>query len=103
MQMAYDEKFKEGFDALQKTGYMKVYEEMTKAMCAPFWWSSKSGKQSAQVVGNGTVCFINTGTKHIGVTADHVYDGYLTAKETLPDVDCQFGGSTFLPERHFID
>lgn len=101
--MAYDPLFKERFDRLRRAGYMDVYEQMTKAMCAPFWWSTQAGNQPATVAGNGTVCFINTGTRHIGVTADHVYQGYLNAKAELPDVECQFGGSTFLPERHLID
>lgn len=101
--MAYDPEFKAKYDRLAATGYMTIYENMIKAMCAPFWWSSRLDGQPAKIVGNGTVCFVNTGTRHIGVTNDHVYQGYLKAKEELPDVDCQFGGNTFLPERHLID
>ena len=102
--MPYDPEFKRRFDILRQTGYMKAYEEMTKAMCAPFWWSSKLPvEREARVAANGTVCFINTGVRHLGVTADHVYRGFLKAKQELPDVDCQFGGNTFDPERHYID
>jgi hypothetical protein len=75
---------------------------MAQAMCAPFWWSA--GPQGhAEILGNGTICFVNTGGAHIGVTADHVFAEYLSARNTHADVECQFGENTFVPENYLID
>src|SRR5688572_24368231 len=101
--MVYSPEFKARVDRLVGTGYLKVLEDMVKSMCAPFWWSSRTREQAARVVGSGTICFVNTGTKHIGVTADHVFADYLKSKEMFPDVECQFGGNRFSPEDYLID
>jgi hypothetical protein len=75
---------------------------MAQAMCAPFFWSA-GPPGGAVILDSGTVCFINTGGAHIGVTADHVFAHYLAARGTHPDVECQFGGNTFAPENYLID
>ena len=95
--------FEARLDLLQVSGYLPVFERMVRSMCAPFWWSSTEPGQSPVVRGNGTICFINTGTKHLGITADHVYQGYLNDKEKYPDVECQFGSNTINPETRLID
>ena len=76
--------------------------EMAMCMTTSFWWSSKSGDEVI-VRGNGTVCLVNTGARHIGVTCDHVYQGYLDDKDKYGDVQCQFGQNTFDPESRLID
>jgi hypothetical protein len=79
-----NDEFRRRVDQLANARYLKVFEGMAMAMCSPFWWSSKAGDEPARVVENGTVCFINTGTEHIGVTADHVYQGYLNSDRRSP-------------------
>jgi len=73
-------------------------------MCAPFWWSIGIGNQPATILNNGTICYVNTGTCELGITANHVYQKYLVdLEEHGPDaVECQFGGSTISPEKHAV-
>lgn len=88
-------------DRLQAAGYLQQFSDMAMNMCVPFWWSSGS-RGRAEVRQNGTLCYVNTGTRHIGITADHVYAGYLADKVTYEGVECQFGGSTVNPEVRLI-
>jgi hypothetical protein len=76
---------------------------MAMNMCAPFWWSSQSGQNPPEIRGNGTVCYVNTGTLHIGITCDHVFQGYLDDKAKYENVECQFGNNRFDPETRLID
>lgn len=75
---------------------------MAMNMCAAFWWSSSDGVE-AEIRGNGTICYVNTGVRRIGITCDHVFQGYLDDKTRFPDVECQFGNNTFDPESRLID
>jgi hypothetical protein len=75
------------------------------SMCAPFWWSLKRhGDERARILHNGTICYLDTSTREIGVTANHVYERYLADLVKYGDapIECQFGGSTIYPERHAI-
>ena len=61
-------------------------------------------EQSAgEILHNGTVCFVDTGSRVIAVTADHVYRQYLVDRESGTDFVCQFGNITVLPESRLID
>jgi hypothetical protein len=94
---------KKQFDLLTNTHYVKVFSGMAMNMAAPFWWSGKDGDNPAKVLGNGTLCYLNTGTRHIGVTCDHVYQGYLEAREKHSGVEVQFGNNTIEPDQRLID
>lgn len=88
-------------DRLHAAGYLQQYSNMAMNMCVPFWWSH--GPQGgAQVRLNGTLCYVSTGTRRIGITADHVYAGYLADKAAYDAIECQFGGSTINPEDRLI-
>src|SRR5262245_2590798 len=87
----------------RQRAYLAVLGEMAMRMTTGFWWSSKMGEDVPLVCGNGTLCLINTGVRHIGVTCDHVYQGYLDDRNRYNDVECQFGQNTFDPELHLID
>ena len=96
--------FEARLDLLDASGYLPVFEKMIRSMCAPFWWSSHDPDDPlAAVRQNGTICFVNTGERRIGVTADHVYQGYLDDKGAYPDVECQIGNNTIYPETRLID
>ena len=93
-----------GLDPLRKALYTQL-SKLAERMCAPFWWSMKTDDEPATILNNGTVCYINTGTREIGVTADHVYQKYVEHIEEhgTEAVECQFGGSTVSPEKRLID
>lgn len=73
------------------------------SLCAPFWWHGEREDGFYRILGNGTICFVNTGERLIGVTADHVFSGYLKDKARCQAFACQFGGSTIDPETYLID
>src|SRR5687767_4627401 len=88
-----------------KKAYLQLVSNLAESMCAPFWWSvAVHGDQKATILHNGTICYINTGTRSIAVTANHVYQQYLKDLQThgAPAIECQFGSSTIYPERHAI-
>ena len=89
-------------DDLEKSGYLPGLRNHAMARCVPFFWSSR-GERQANYEHNGTVVYVNTGERHIGITADHVYAEYLKDLEALPDVVAQFNGNTFSPEKYLID
>jgi hypothetical protein len=74
-------------------------------MCAPFWWNIKTdGDERARILNNGTICYVNTGTKGLGITAFHVLEKYLAhiEKHGAVAIECQFGSSTISPEKRVI-
>lgn len=91
------------FDQLVHSGYLPELTGMVRKHCAPFCWSAPGNDGFHRMLNNGTVTFLHTGTQVIAVTADHVYEGYLSAKENNAELACQFGGSSFEPEKYLID
>ena len=60
-------------DALRKAS-MNLLTKFAQMMCAPFWWSvGDPGRPATKILGNGTICYVNTGTRELGITANHVY------------------------------
>lgn len=87
-------------------GLQQQLSKSAGAMCAPFWWSlQEQPGQRAHILRNGTICFVNTGSAELGVTADHVLNKYLSQLAEYGDValECQFGGSTISPENRVLD
>ena len=79
--------------------------KLAGSMCAPFWWSLKREEdQQACIRNNGTICYLNTGGRELGITANHVYQKYLEDLAEYGDgaVECQFGGSTIRPEQRAL-
>ena len=73
-------------------------------MCAPFWWSLEPEDTTARILHNGTICYVHTGSREIGITANHVYQTYLSDLERYgtETIECQFASSTINPDRHAI-
>jgi hypothetical protein len=94
---------KDGFDHLEKRGYLPKLRELAMNMCAPFFWSSQPDDGPLTVLHNGTICFVRTPNRGIGITANHVYQEYLADLQHHPNVEAQFGGNTIRPERQIID
>jgi hypothetical protein len=95
--------WKDEADRLERSGYLPTMRMLAQRLCAPFWWHGQDDEGSYRIFQNGTICFVHTGCKLIGVTADHVYQGYLKDKEKYGVFDCQFGASTVVPEKYLID
>jgi len=94
---------KDACDRLERAGYLPEMRKLAMMLCAPFWWHGEDDNGQYRIFHNGTICFLNTGTRLIGVTADHVYRKYLADKARYKVFECQFGGSTVDPERYLID
>jgi hypothetical protein len=78
---------------------------LAQTMCAPIWWSiTRSPGDLATILHNGTICYVHTGVRELGITANHVYQKYLEdiAEHGDEAIECQFGGSTIYPEKHVI-
>jgi hypothetical protein len=84
--------------ALNHDGYLTRLRAMAK-MCAAFWWHSPD----VGIMHSGTVCFVDTRERVLGITADHVYRQYLKDRERDQEFICQFGNLTIRPERRVID
>ena len=91
------------FDIAEKNGYLPGLRQIAKQSCVPFWWHGVSSNNEYKILHNGTLCLLDTGSNKIGITADHVYSEYLQNKQANPDIVCQIGGNTFLPENRVID
>ncbi len=86
--------------------YRAAMSKLAESMCAPFWWSiAEEAGTTARILNNGTICYLDTGTHKIGVSANHVYRRYLdhVAQHGSAAIECQLGGSTIYPERRLIE
>lgn len=88
-----------------KRAYANAVSQLAQVTCAPFWWSVRTEKDTtARILHNGTICYVATGTRRIGVTAHHVYQEYRNdlQRDGAKAIECQFGSSTIYPEKHVI-
>ena len=97
-----DDRLKAHGEHWERIGYLPALREFAMARCAPFFWSAGQGR-SVRLLHSGTICYVNTGKRHIGITADHVYRQYLADLQEFPDVEAQFNGNTIRPEQRLID
>ena len=98
--------------ALQRvidSGYVHTIQELAKGITAPFWWHEDFDEHDLAenprpiIKANGTITFVDTGEKILGVTNDHVYQGYLSSLENDSSLICQIGAASFRPEERIID
>lgn len=69
---------------------------------APILICSKA-EDNTQEFHNGTIFFYDTGTKVLGITAFHVYEKYLIAKQNNALITCQINEATVNLEKFYID
>ena len=93
--------FEKQVDALYAARHLDAFGDMAMRMNVPFFWSKGRGAE-AEVLQNGTMCMVDTGTRKIGITCDHVYSEYLADRERHTDLEAQFGGNTIAPEQRLI-
>jgi hypothetical protein len=94
---------RDAIDRAERSGYLPALRRLARQSCVPFWWHGMNASNQYRILHNGTVCFVETGTRKIAVTANHVYSEYLRNKQANPDLVCQFGGTPFSPEGRLID
>lgn len=51
----------------------------------------------------GTICFVHTGQRLLGITAGHVHTECVAELRANPGLGCQIGGHSFEPERYLLD
>ena len=88
---------------LHESGILGVVERSVKRMTAPLYWADWSRPDGSQVLHTGTICFIHTGARLLGVTNRHVHDSCVKALADGPQVTCQIGGASFDPAARLID
>lgn len=96
----------EQLDALRclvDTGFIATLEQTLKELTAPFFWYDPERRTRSRTMGGGTVCFVHTGVRFLGLTAAHVHRAYSRALERDPGLGCQIGGHSFRPFEHLID
>jgi hypothetical protein len=89
-------------DRMERGGYLPALRSIVNSACVPFWWHGVNAQGKYHIHHNGTICFLQTGKRLIGVTAHHVFEHYRTAKAQYSDIRCQFGGVTIEPETRLI-
>ena len=87
---------------LVKTGYLPTIEKVAKRLTAPFWWRDTEQPPGNQIIG-GTICFVHTGDRLLGITAAHVHTEYLRRRKENHDISGQIGGHSFDPEARIVD
>lgn len=90
-------------DIAEACGYLPTYRSIVQDMCACFWWNGKDEFGNYRILQNATVCFVDTGSTLIAVTAAHVLEAYIAAKRRDPDIVCQLGSITYDPENCVVD
>jgi|GEM_PF-2082046 len=89
-------------DRMERAGYLPELRGIAQSTCVPFWWHGYSSDGTYKIHHNGTICFLKTGMRIVGVTAHHVFDKYRMALEIDPQTRCQFGGTTIEPISRLI-
>ena len=100
--MPLSEEQKQYADQAEANGYLPAYRSIVQDMCACFWWHGEDENGEYRIFQNGTVCFVHTGLSIFAVTAAHVLEQYMLAKQRDPNIVCQLGNITYNPENHVI-
>lgn len=94
---------KSAIDHAERSGYLAALRDQVKSVCLPFWWHGIDQSGRYGILHNGTASLVDTGSRHIAVTADHVLAQYLSDQERDPKVVCQFGSATVNIADRIID
>ena len=88
---------------LHRSGFLSTLESNAKRLTAPFYWYAPEGPLGSRTLGGGTICFIHTGHRLLGVTAAHIHRACVAELEQNPATACQIGGHSFHPAEHLVD
>ncbi len=70
-------------------GFGREINKVAAQYVAPIFGGHPTSTDDDSVLGNGSVFFLQCGGPVLGVTCDHVIEGWLRAKEARPDIACQ--------------
>ena len=87
------------YDSAEKNGRLPKLRLRTMSYCAPIWWEINGN----EILGNGSMCVIETPHTVFGVTANHVLEAYEGHKAHYADAFCQLGSAPFDPVHNVID
>ena len=82
--------------SLVSSGYLPTIEKNAKRLTAPYYWYDPSQPED-NVKGGGTICFVRTDQRLLGITAGHIHKQCVEDLGAYPDCSCQIGGHTFDP------
>jgi hypothetical protein len=85
------------------SGYLYVIEALAKSMTAAYWWYDPAAPLSSRILKGGTICFVHTGERLLGITAEHVHSECVSVMAANRRIVAQIGSHTFEPERCLID
>ena len=88
---------------LYRNGFLSTVESNAKRLTAPFNWYAPEEPLGSRTLGGGTICFIHTGDRLLGVTAAHIHRACVATFEEDPATACQIGGHSFDPMEHLIE
>ena len=92
-----------GIDRLESSGYLPVLRNLVKSPTCPVWWYDDSKTVGHSILHSGTITLVNSGSRVLAISANHVYEQYLKDNGTDPSLKCQFGNITVEPEKYVID
>lgn len=93
----------EAIRQLYGSGFLSTLESNAKRLTAPFYWYAPERPLGNRTLGGGTICFIDTGHRLLGVTAAHIHRACVAELEQDPVTACQIGGHSFQPTEHLLD
>ena len=88
--------------ALAKSDAGRALLKTAAGHVAPFFFLPGTPAQGT-TINNGSVFFLDCSQGAFAVTADHVYQAYLSRKEDDPGLQCRIGEVPFVPEERLID
>jgi hypothetical protein len=80
---------------------LPALESIAKGMTAPFCWEDVASDQPSMK--GGTICFVHTGTRLLGISAAHIHRAYEQSLSASSQLWCQIGGYSFQPVEHLLD
>jgi len=89
-------------EAILRSGFGREILNVAARYVAPIFWGNPASTEDDSVLGNGSIFFIQIGGPVLGVTCDHVVDGWLRAKQARPDIVCQVLDLVIDPESRLI-
>jgi hypothetical protein len=83
----------------------KTFLEVAGTNVTMLRWNYRHAVLASSEWRNGSAFFVDTGTRLIVVTAEHVYRAYLKARDNASkgSITCQLGNLLFKPEERLID
>src|SRR4030043_1566990 len=80
---------------LINNGFAKELELQARHCTAPIFWYDPQAPRGSRIINNGTMFFLRLPKALIGVTAEHVYQGYLDEVNKNASIRCRLHSLEF--------